>query len=215
MNATERVAGLAPIQKCLQQIAAGLKGMDESQKNEILAEIASHLSERVGELRAQGEADAESLAIAGLGDAAELAARFVAEARSKRGARSYVPWTLLGRAARIAGTGARGFGVFVIAVIGYGTALAAFIAILMKPFVPGIGLWVGSWGMVWGLPPRGHSGHELLGNYFTEATAVLAFVFACGTTLLLRRMLSKVSFLGTWPAQASMSRSELASGLHQ
>jgi uncharacterized membrane protein len=215
-NAADGIKQNASIHLYFKRIAAGLQGIGETQKQEIVAEIRSHLDERVSELSAEGDADALDHALAALGDADDLAAQFVSEVRTRSGPRSYIPWTLLRRAAHIAGTGLRGFAAFLIGLVGYGTALAAIVAVAMKPFAPRVGLWVGNWGFVWGLPPAGAGGRELLGSHFAEATIVLAFVFACGTALLLRRMMSKVSFLGKWPTQHTvMSRSELASGLHQ
>lgn len=80
------------IQEYLKHVTAGLKGMDEAQKQETLAEISSHLSERAAELEAQGTPHPIEQAISGLGDPAELASAFVAVAQAKRGIRSYAPW---------------------------------------------------------------------------------------------------------------------------
>ena len=201
------VAGLSAekglIEEYLKTISAGLKGIDDAQKHEILAEISSHLSERIAELRAHGEPHPTEQAISSLGDPAELASQFVTEAQTSHGILSYAPWTLLRRAARGARSGTRGFLIFLIALFGYGFAVAGLIAVAMKPFVPGMGLWVWKFGMVWGVPPGGVAKYELLGTYFIPASILLSFVFASGTTLLLRRLTKKVSFFGTWPRRTA------------
>jgi HAAS domain-containing protein len=168
---------------------------------DFLAEISSHLSERIAELRAHGEPHPTEQAISSLGDPAELACQFVTEARTSHGIHSYAPWTLLRRAARAARSGTRGFSIFSIALFGYGFAVAGLIAAAMKPFVPGMGLWVSRFGMVWGVPSDGAAGHELLGRYFIPASILLLFVFASSTTLLLRRLTKNISFFGRWSAE--------------
>lgn len=176
------------IRHYLDQIASGLKGIDDTQRRDILAEINSHLSDRIAELESAGDALAMEHAVASLGDPTQLAAQFVAEARTRFGIRNYAPWALLRRAASVARTGARGIFIFLIGLFGYAATLGGLIVIVMKPLVPRVGLWVGSWGMVWGVPPSGAPARELLGRYFMPATTVLSFVLGCGTTLLLRRL---------------------------
>jgi uncharacterized membrane protein len=199
MTVTALSAEKGPIEEYLKQISAGLKGIDDAQKHEILAEISSHLSERIAELKAHDEPHPTEQALSSLGDPAELASQFVTEARTSHGIHSYAPWTLLHRAARGARSGTRGFLIFLIALFGYGFAVAGLIAAAMKPFVHGMGLWVWRFGMVWGVPPGRAAKHELLGPYFIPASILLSFVFANGTTLLLRRLIKKVSLFGTWP----------------
>jgi uncharacterized membrane protein len=188
-----------PIDEYLKKISVGLKEIDDAQRHEILTEISSHLSERIAELRAHGEPHPTDQAISSLGDPAELASQFLAEARKSRGIHSYAPWTLLRRSAQAARSGTRGFLIFLIALFGYGFAVARLIAAAMKTFVPGMGLWVWRFGMVWGVPPDGAAGHELLGLYFIPVSILLSFVFACSTTLLLRRLTENISFFGKWP----------------
>ena len=62
-------------------------------------------------------------ALASLGDPTQLAAQFVAEARTRFGIRSYAPWTLLRRTARFARTGVRGVFIFLIGLFGYAATL--------------------------------------------------------------------------------------------
>lgn len=190
----------ASIQEYLRRISAGLKGIDEAQKRETLAEISSHLNERAAELRAGGVPHPIEQAISNLGDPADLASAFVAVAQAKRGIHSYAPWTLLRSAAQGALSGTKGLLVFLMGVIGYGFALAGLVAAVLKLFIPEMGLWIGSWGVVWGVPADAANGRELLGRYFIDASIALSFVFASTTTLLLRRLTKKISFFGKWPA---------------
>jgi hypothetical protein len=85
-------------------------------------------------------------------------------------------------------------------VIGYGFALAGLVAAVLKLFIPEMGLWIGSWGVVWGVPADAANSRELLGRHFIDASIALSFVFASTTTLLLRRLTKKISFFGKWPA---------------
>jgi uncharacterized membrane protein len=188
----------ALVQQYLARVSAGLKNIGELQKEEILTEISSHLRERVEELIAEHEPHPTEQAILGLGDPARLASAFVAEARIRSGIYSYTPWTLLRRASQIARTSTKGLLIFLIGLLGYCSTIAALITALLKPFIPEIGLWIGSFGFVWGVKPPGAPGHELLGRYFIEASIALAFALGSLTTLLLRRLISKIPFFGKW-----------------
>jgi uncharacterized membrane protein len=189
----------ALIRQYLVKVSAGLKQIGEDQKKEILAEIDSHLRERIEELRAESEPHPLERAISGLGDPAALASEFVAETRTKSGIHSYAPWTLLRKAARLARTGTKGLFIFLIGLMGYGFTLAGLVAAVLKPFIPQMGFWVGGWGFVWGVKPDGAPGHELLGRYFITASIALSFLFGSTTTLVLRRLINKIPFFGNWP----------------
>ena len=189
----------ALIRQYLVKVSAGLKQIGEDQKKEILAEIDSHLRERIEELRAGGDPHPVERAISGLGEAAALASEFVVEAQTKSGIHGYAPWTLLRKAARLARTGTKGLFIFLIGLFGYGFTIAGLVAAVLKPFIPQMGFWVGSWGFVWGVKPDGAPGHELLGRYFILASIGLSFVFGSTTTLVLRRLINKIPFFGNWP----------------
>jgi len=188
----------AVIRQYLAKVSAGLKNIGEQQKKEILAEIDSHLRERVGELGAENDPHPTERAISGLGGPGRLASEFVAEARTKSGIYSYAPWTLLRRASQVARTSAKGLLIFLTGLVGYVSTIAALITAILKPFIPDLGLWIGKFGFVWGVKPDGAPGRELLGRYFVEASIALAFVFGSLTTLALRRLISKVPFFGEW-----------------
>ena len=179
----------ALIQQYLRDVADGLQEISYVDRRDILAEIKSHLDERIEQLNAQGTSHAADEAIRALGDPTTLARQFAEAADRHRAGRSYAPWVLLHAAARTASSGAKGLLIFLIGLIGYGAALTAMVTAVLKHFIPQVGLWVGSWGIVWGLPSDSTSGRELLGQYFIPATIALAFVFASGCTLLLQRLL--------------------------
>lgn len=191
LTATDNVL----IEQYLRYVAEGLKEIGTVEKEGILAEIRSHLSERIEQLNAHGTSHAADQAIRGLGDPNALARQFVEAAHQQRAGRSYAPWVLLHSAARTALSGARGMLVFLIGLFGYGAALAAMVAAIMKHFIPQTGFWVGSWGFVWGVPPRSANSRELLGQYFTPACVGLAFLFASGCTALLQRLMRRKSVL--------------------
>ena len=73
------------IRHYLDQMASGLKGIDDNQRRDILAEMNSHLGERIAELESAGDARAMEHALASLGNPTQLAAQFVAEARTRFG----------------------------------------------------------------------------------------------------------------------------------
>ncbi len=179
----------ALVEQYLRGVGDGLKEVGHLERQDILAEIRSHLGERIEQLNAQGANHAADEALRALGDPSTLAHQFVEAARQQRAGRSYAPWVLLRAAARTAASGGKGVLVFLIALVGYGAALAAMLAVVLKHFIPQVGLWVGSWGIVWGLPSDSTRGRELLGQYFIPATIALAFVFASGCTVLLQRLL--------------------------
>lgn len=188
----------ALVEQYLRYVAEGLKEIGSVEKQDILAEIRSHLSERIEQLNVQGTSDAADQAIRGLGDPNTLAHQFVEAAHQQRAGRSYAPWVLLHSAARTALSGARGMLVFLIGLFGYGAALAAMVAAVMKHFIPQTEFWVGSWGFVWGVPPNA-TGRELLGQYFVPACVGVAFLFASGCTVLLQRLMRRKSVLPRTP----------------
>ena len=187
----------ALVEQYLKGVADGLTEISNADRRDILAEIRSHLDERIEQLNAQGTSHAADEALRALGDPSTLAHQFVEAADRHRAGRSYAPWVLLYAAARTASSGAKGLLVFLIGLVGYGAAIAAMLTAVLKHFIPQVGLWVGSWGIVWGLPSDSTRGRELLGQYFIPATIALAFIFASGCTLLLQRLLRPKSVLPT------------------
>jgi hypothetical protein len=63
----------------LKRITIGLKGVDHAVKQEILAEIASHIEERVAQLEQQGSKRPLDDALSAFGDPGALSFQFVEE----------------------------------------------------------------------------------------------------------------------------------------
>jgi HAAS domain-containing protein len=187
-----------PVSAYIHRVAVGLKGIDEAQKQEIVAEIRSHLAERVEQFASEGSRTPAEAAVAAMGDATTLANQFMGEVRQKRASRSFAPWVLLRAAARVALTGVKGLLAFLVGVIGYSAALGFTLCAVMKPIMPSkVGFWVGSNFVVWGVPQSRSGGYELAGHYFIPLSLIFAFLFGSGTTLLLRWIIGG-SIRSTW-----------------
>ena len=178
------------IENYLARVEAGLKGGDEGQRQEILAEIRSHLMDRIEELRLQGAENPTEVALAAMGDPDALSMQFIAEGVA-RDSRSRFPWVLLRAAARVATTGMRGTLVLLLGVVGYAAAFALIAAAVAKVIDPaGVGFWVGPHtGVIWGYPADTLGAHELAGRSFGYISIILGFFFLSGTTVLLQRLL--------------------------
>jgi hypothetical protein len=189
MSATPSGPG-DPVSAYIRRVSTGLKGMDESQRQEILAEIRSHLEERVQQFASEGSPRPAEAAVEAMGDADNLANQFLGAVQQKRASRSFAPWVLLRAAGRVALTGIKGFLAFLVGVVGYASALGFTLAAVMKPIMPSkVGFWVGPNVFIWGMPYPGSGAHELAGQYFIPLSVVFAFLFGSGTTLLLRWMI--------------------------
>jgi len=185
-----------PLGDYLQLISRGLKHMNAEQRNDVLAEIRSHLADRTEQFRRQGSLKPEQDAVLALGDAKTLARQFSLEALEQKASRSFRPWVLLSAALRMAMIGARGLAVFLIAIFGYGLAFGALVAPLIKLFIPQTGTWIGPHEFVLaGVPEHPESARELAGPNFAYSMIVLSFLFGTATTFILRRMMrsSKLS----------------------
>jgi hypothetical protein len=179
-----------PFGDYLQLISHGLKHMNGEQRNDVLAEIRSHLADRTEQFRRQGSLQPEQDAILALGDAQALALQFSLEALEQKASRSFRPWVLLSAALRMAAIGARGLAMFLIGIFGYGLALGALVAPLIKLFIPQTGTWIGPHEFVLaGVPANPESARELAGPNFVYFMIVLSFLFGAATTFILRRMM--------------------------
>ena len=150
-------------------------------------EIRSHLAERVQQLAARGLQHPEQAAVAAMDDADELARQFSRAARAQKASRSIAPWVLLRAAAGVAFTGTKGLLTFLLAIVGYGAAVAFSLAAIAKLIMPAkVGFWVGPHLFVWGITANTPGRHELAREYFIPVSIAFAFLFASGTTLALR-----------------------------
>ncbi len=175
----------------LATVKVGLKGMDEGQQQEILAEIQSHLTDRIEQMTLQGSISPLEEALAAMGDPHQLSEEFVSEQSAVQASRSYFPWVLLRAASHLVLTGVRGAFVFVAGLIGFAATFAFMLAAIAKLIIPArIGFWVGpNTSVVWGYPGTTVGAHELAGPAFAYISIILAFLFGSGTTLLLKHML--------------------------
>jgi uncharacterized membrane protein len=174
----------------LRQISGGLKHMNAEQRNDVLAEIRSHLADRAEQFRSQGSFEAEQDAIRALGDANTIALQFSSEALEQKASRSFRPWILMAAALRMAKLGARGLAVFLIGVFGYGLAFGALVAPIIKLFIPQTGMWIGPHEFVLaGVPGDPQSARELAGANFVYLMVLVAFLSGTVTTFLLRKMI--------------------------
>jgi len=173
----------------LGRLDAALADVFPPQRDEIVREIRAHILDSVAS-SADREAAAQRV-LRLLGTPEELAERYHTECLLTRAGRSLSPLLLLRTCWRWAALGIKGTLAFLLAVFGYGLALAATIAVFLKPFMPSrIGMWIGRGDFVIGVP--GHEGmHELLGKWFVPVIAVVAFLAAIGTTHGLRWMIRK------------------------
>jgi hypothetical protein len=186
-----------PISEYLNRVSSGLKGIDEAQRQEIVAEIRSHLADRVQQFVAEGSPHPVETALAAMGDPGALALQFTQEMRLQESSRSFVPWVLLRGAARIALTGFKGMMAFTVGLVGYGFGFTFTLAALLKPIMPSkIGLWVGPHLFAWGMPGSTVGAHELAGEYFIPLSLVLGFLFATATTFALRWLMRPGRWMG-------------------
>jgi uncharacterized membrane protein len=159
------------------------------EKKEILREIRAHILDSVADAPNRDDATARVLRM--LGTPQELADRYRMEHLLTHASRSFSPWLLLKTTWRWAKLGMRGVLAFLIALVGYSIALGMTIAVILKPFIPGVGLWVGSASLNIGMPSHPGQMHELLGRWFVPVIAVFVFAFAVGTTQALRWLIRK------------------------
>jgi hypothetical protein len=181
---------LAPFGDYLHQIEAQLEtsGVNAAAGTEILAELKSHLADRVIEFQAEGSIDPVGQAIAALGSPSAIGSEFAAISRIRVSARSFSPIRLLSTVWNLCRALGRGFGLFVSALAGYALTIGAMAAAVLKVILPAkIGFWVGSNGMVWGLPPEGAVARELAGNWFIAISLWVAIFIGVSTTFLVAR----------------------------
>lgn len=163
------------------------------EREEIVAEIRSHILERS---QTGGVADASRVreTLEALGTPEEIASQYATNTLLARAARSRSPWVLFRATLHWAMLGAKGFGIFMIAVTGYAMAAAFFTCAILKPFFPeNIGLWVGS-GAGFSMGYRAAQDApalELLGHWLPPVAMVLGLLTIIWTTHLLRALIRR------------------------
>ena len=110
-------------------------------------------------------------------------------------ARSFSPIRLLSAAWQLCRVLDRGFGLFVGAIVGYALSLGMLIVAALKVAFPArTGFWVGTHGIVWGVPPEGAVARELAGNWFIPISLWVAIFVGVATTFLVRAGVRRLRF---------------------
>jgi uncharacterized membrane protein len=165
-----------------------------SEREEIVAEIQSHILER-SQIDGVVEAGRVRETLEALGTPEEIASQYVTNALLERAAGSRSPWVLFHATLHWAMLGARGFGIFMIAITGYVAAGAFFVCAILKPFFPeNIGLWMLPSAGVFAMGYRGAQeppAQDLLGHWLPPVAMVLGLLTIMGTTHLLRVLIRR------------------------
>ena len=200
----------------LAELRSALGRLPDSERDDVVAEIRSHVLERIGP-EANG-ASARAVLDA-VGQPRELASQYVTQALLHRAVRSRSPWLLLHTTFRWASTGIAGVIAFLITVLGYGCAVVCYLTAVLKPLFPArLGLWTSGDHMMTlgycspGPPPVDMYGislrppmsfvlgtlgpsqgpvHELLGAWLIPVGIVAGLLCAVATTYLVRRLISR------------------------
>jgi HAAS len=186
------------IETYLGRLRRRLRGLDEEQVGEIVAELRSHVTDRAAANGAMSSAAVDA-ALAGLGSPEELAREYMMIELMARAEVSGSPLQILASMFRWASLSVAGFFVLVATIAGYGLGIALLLAALLKPIHPETaGLWsiaddaggvVLSLRLGFGDAPAG--AHELLGWWIVP----IGLVVGCGLVALVTRF-------GIWCARA-------------
>lgn len=172
----------------LSRLDAAVGSLPHAEACDIVREIQVHIADA---LAGDSSDAAVTRVLASLGTPEALAQSYRTELLFTRAAHSFSPWLLLRTAGRWARTGAKGFLVFLVGLAGYSAGLGLTLTVLLKPVLPGIGLWVGRGNFDFGMPGNTQGMHEVLGQSYVPVTSVLAFVIIVGTMQALRWMIRK------------------------
>lgn len=186
---TSAPAADARINTYLSEFNAALAGVATPEKDDILREIRVHILDSVAPCADRDSALDHVLKL--LGTPEELAERYRTECLLARAGRSFSPWLLLQTSWRWAKVGVMGMVAFLFALLGYAPALGLTVALLLKPFIPGVAMWLGQGNLNIGVTSNPTGMHEVLGQWFVPVIAVLAFTVAVGTTNALRWLIRK------------------------
>lgn len=174
-------AGFAHLDTYLAQVHRHLKSLPPAEVRETLAELRSHVLDKVGGDVTPARVEA---AIAELGSPREVARVNVAERVAAELEVSRSPWRVGRAIVRLAGLSLYGVFAFVVSVAGYGAGLAFLVTAAVKPFArKHAGLWIYdrgpddtmvSWAL--GVTDRSHPGHEVLGAWIIPIGIVMGIV---------------------------------------
>ncbi len=161
-------AGMAHLDTYLDQVRRYLKPLPKSEADEVVAELRSHVLDRMAGQPTPGQVEA---AIAALGGPREVARFNLTERVSAEVDEDRSPLTVLRGIARLAGLSLYGAFAGLVSFAGYGIAASFLITAAVKPFArSNAGLWRtpeggGSYSLALGVTShvRAHQGQELLG----------------------------------------------------
>ena len=180
------------IERYLLRFRLALTGIAQSDREDLVSEIRSHIVERLEDpSRPLDQVVAETLDK--LGAPEMLAARYHTEGLLDRARATMSPVLLLRATMRWAMTGIRGFFAFWVLFIGYFTAAGFYICALVKPLFPdNVGLYWGpdTYGIGIRFPGEPHE-NDILGMWLPPVALALGCLCIIGTTKFVRWMISK------------------------
>lgn len=129
------------VERYLEELRAGLRGMPADEASEIVEEIRSHIHDSAAEGGLMTQSSQQAT-LERLGPAKELASRYVMQSMAARAEDSRSHFLALRTIARWAKVSVVGCGVLAVSIIGYGLAAIFAYPALAKPFRPDrVGLW--------------------------------------------------------------------------
>jgi hypothetical protein len=175
-------AGQAHLDTYLAQVHRHLKGMPDAEVRETLAELRSHVLDKVAGDLSVGRIEA---AIAELGSPREVARVNVTERVAADLETNRSPWRVLRAVGRLASLSVYGLFAFLVSFTGYALAAGFLITAAVKPFAwKSAGLWRTangpddtqiSWAL--GVMGRPHHGQELLGGWIIPIGVAAGLLF--------------------------------------
>lgn len=169
----------------LMQLRRSLGELPQPEVADILQEIRGHILERA---EAAGNLTDERLAeiLKALGRPEDIAPLYQAEALMARARTSFSPTLLLKGALRWAMLSARGFALFVVALLGYGLALGLLAGGFGKMIAPNkIGAWMSPGSFSIGTTTNG-AAHDMLGWSLVPVGLIGGTLALIATTWILR-----------------------------
>jgi hypothetical protein len=171
-----REAGQAHLDTYLAQVRRRLTGLSDAEIRETIAELQSHVLDRVNGDLTPAKVEA---AIAALGNPREVARVNVTERVAANMESRRTPLGVLAAVGRLAGLSAMGFVTFLVSLTGYSLAIGFLVTAVWKPFDPErVGMWItpkpeGGFDYSLGVVD-GPAGHELLGWWVIPLSLALA-----------------------------------------
>lgn len=175
-----REAGQAHLDTYLAQVRRHLRGLSDAEARETVAELQSHVLDRVDGDLTPAKVEA---AIAALGGPREVARVNVTERVAAKMETRLTLWGVLGAVGRLAGLSLMGFVTLMVSLTGYGMAAGFLATALWKPFDPQrVGMWIapkpeGGFDYAMGILDN-PGGRELLGWWIVPLSLALALALA-------------------------------------